>query len=175
MNKKPAWLAMTASEYAGKQEDTSNEADELESQRDEINVSSDGEDVQVSATSKIIDMQLILVRIVQVAKNAKDKGKSVSSCGRDKKKRKKQKVLDRDEDSSSGKGDSRGWLMLHELPKEVHTLVNRANVFLRVILSLEMLGWQRRSMGTKSCRRSTRSSRGPWGKYGGSRMIRGNP
>ena len=88
--------------------------------------------------SKVIDMQLILVLIVQVAKIAKDKGKSVSSRGRDKKKkRKKQKVLDGDEDSSSGKGDSRGRPMLRELPKEVHTLINRANVFLRVILSLE--------------------------------------
>ena len=32
VNKKLAWLAMTASKYAGKQEDTSDEADELESQ-----------------------------------------------------------------------------------------------------------------------------------------------
>ena len=76
---------MTASEYAGEQEDTSDEVDELESQRDEIDESSDGDDVQVSAPSKVIDMQLILVRIVQVAKIAKGKGKSVSSCGRDKK------------------------------------------------------------------------------------------
>ena len=88
--------------------------------------------------SKIIDMQLILVCIVQVAKIAKDKGKSVSSRGRDKKKkRKKQKALDGDEDSSSGKGNSCGRPMLRELPKEVHTLINRANVFLHVILSLE--------------------------------------
>ena len=129
---------MTASEYAGEQEDTSDEVDELESQRDEIDKSSDGDDVQVSAPSKVIDMQLILVRVVQVAKIAKGKGKSVSSRGRDKKKRgKKPEVLAGDEDSSSGKGDSRGRPMLRELPKEVRTLVNRANIFLRVILSLE--------------------------------------
>ena len=128
---------MTASEYAGEQEDTSDEVDELESQRDEIDESSDGDDVQVSVPSKVIDMQLILVLIVQVAKIAKDKGKSVSSRGRDKKKKRKPKVLAGDEDSSSGKGDSRGRPMLRELPKEVRTLVNRANVFLRVILSLE--------------------------------------
>ena len=128
---------MTASEYAGEQEDTSDEVDELESQRDEIDESSDGDDVQVSVPSKVIDMQLILVLIVQVAKIAKDKGKSVSSRGREKKKKRKPKVLAGDEDSSSGKGDSRGRPMLRELPKEVRTLVNRANVFLRVILSLE--------------------------------------
>ena len=80
---------MTASEYAGEQEDTSDEVDELESQRDEIDESSDGDDVQVSVPSKVIDMQLILVLIVQVAKIAKDKGKSVSSRGRDKKKKRK--------------------------------------------------------------------------------------
>ena len=128
---------MTASKYAGEQEDTSDEVYELESQRDEIDESSDGDDVQVSAPSKVIDMQLILVLIVQVDKIAKDKGKSVSSRGRDKKKKRKPKVLAGDEDSSSGKGDSRGRPMLRELPKEVRTLVNRANVFLRVILSLE--------------------------------------
>ena len=115
---------MTASEYAGEQEDTSDEVDELESQRDEIDESSDGDDVQVSVPSKVIDMQLILVLIVQVAKIAKDKGKSVSSRGRDKKKKRKPKVLAGDEDSSSGKGDSRGRPMLRELPKEVRTLVN---------------------------------------------------
>ena len=87
--------------------------------------------------SKIIDMQLILVCIVQVAKIAKEKGKSVSSHGRDKKKKKKQKVLAGDEDSSSCKGDSCGQPMLCELPKEVRTLVNHANIFLHVILSLE--------------------------------------
>ena len=92
----------------------------------------------MSAPSKVIDMQLIPVCIVQVAKIAKDKGKSVASRGRDKKKRrKKQKILDGDEDSSSGKGNSCGQPMLCELPKEVRTLVNCANIFLRVILSLE--------------------------------------
>ena len=58
-----------------------------------------------------------------------------SSLGTEKKR--KPKVLAGDEDSSSGKGDSGGQPMLRELPKEVRTLVNRANVFLRVILSLE--------------------------------------
>ena len=166
---------MTASEYAGEQEDTSDEVDELESQRDEIDESSDGDDVQVSVPSKVIDMQLILVLIVQVAKIAKDKGKSVSSRGRDKKKKRKPKVLAGDEDSSSGKGDSRGRPMLRELPKEVRTLVNRANVFLHVILSLENAWTAEKKYGHEVLPGSTRSSSGPWGKYGGSRTIRGNP
>lgn len=42
----------------------------------------------------------------------------------------------RDEDSGA-KGDSRGRPMLRDLPNEMRVLINRANVSLRVILSLE--------------------------------------
>ncbi|EPS94079.1 hypothetical protein FOMPIDRAFT_93384 [Fomitopsis schrenkii] len=106
--KKPAWLATTTAEYHGGQEpSTGDEVDELEPEHGD---SSDSD--------------------VKIVSSSKDKGKAkAGSKGR--KRRSKAR------DDSIFKGDSRGRVMLRELPAEVRSIVSRANTFLRLRISLE--------------------------------------
>ncbi|EPT04067.1 hypothetical protein FOMPIDRAFT_1046537 [Fomitopsis schrenkii] len=105
--KRPGWLATSASDYDDGEHATQDELDELESSRDKMEESSEGE--------------------VVVVQSSKDKGKS-------KGRRKGRKSRAKDDDS---KGDSRGRAMLRELPVEVRSVVTRANSFLRLRISLE--------------------------------------
>lgn len=121
--KRPGWLATSASDYDDGEHATQDELDELESSRDKMEESSEGE-VVVSLRAVQVD---VLTYVAQVVQSSKDKGKSKGQ-------RKGRKSRAKDDDS---KGDSRGRAMLRELPVEVRSVVTRANSFLRLRISLE--------------------------------------
>lgn len=61
-DRKPAWLAITVAEYThGREDSTGDEIEEQESGADESESSED--DVQVSALSIMVDIQIIVVCI----------------------------------------------------------------------------------------------------------------
>ena len=107
----------------------SDELDELESGGDEEMDSSD-EDVLVSICTTFTDL---LPYVRQVVESSKDKTKASQSKARGKGKKSRAKG----DDATGSKGDSRGRAMLRELPNEVRSVVNRANMFLRLRISLE--------------------------------------
>lgn len=128
--KKPSWIATTVAEYDdGREPSTEDEQDELASP-DEDSEGSSNDDVQVCGLTVISD---VLTCVAQIVASLEGKGKGAVSKGRGR----GTKSHARDDDGIGSKSGSRGRAMLRNLPNDVRSIVTKANIFLRLRMSLE--------------------------------------